>query len=369
MLSEWSRMGKRGLLLFLAAGMAVAVTSGGGSSEAAGGGGDPAKPTVLNLETLDRLSTLPGDLGPLPVIPVPSENPSTPAKVELGTMLFFDPRLSVDRSMSCATCHDPRKGYSDGRPRSIGFGGKELRRHSPTVINIAYNPIHFWDGRAPSMEEQAQEPILASGEMNMKPDEVVRRLNNIAEYKKRFQEIFGEGPSLANVGKAIAAFERTIVTGDSAFDRYMKGDKRALTDPEKKGLILFIGKAACSQCHNGPNFTDNQFYKLGIPQAGPLKEDQGRFEVTQDEKDRGTFKTPTLRNISTTPPYMHNGALRTLEEVIDFYNKGGGSLPGKSPKIVKLNLTREEKKALAAFLNALTGELPAIEKPPFPEEN
>jgi cytochrome c peroxidase len=374
MLSELNLNRKTRILLLLAGGIAVMISLGGLSVEAAGesaqkGAADPAKPMFLNLETLDQLTKLPGDLGPLPTVPIPLDNPSIPAKVELGKMLFFDPRLSVDRSMSCATCHDPQKGYSDGRPRSIGFGGKELGRHSPTVINIAYNSVHFWDGRAPNMEEQAQGPILASGEMNMKADEVAHRLNNIPEYKKRFQEVFGEGPTLPNVGKAIAAFERTIVTGDSAFDHYMKGKKKALTDQEKKGLILFIGKAACSQCHNGPNLTDNQFYKLGVPQVGPLKEDDGRFEVTRDEKDRGAFKTPTLRNITMTAPYMHNGALQTLEEVIEFYNKGGGSVPGKSPKILKLNLTSQERKDLASFLRALTGELPVVTMSQLPEEN
>ena len=330
---------------------------------------DKARKNVLNIETLDQMEKLPGDLGPLPPVPVPADNPQTDAKIELGKMLFFDTRLSFDKSMSCATCHDPAKGYSDGLPRSIGFGGKELGRHSPTVINIAYNGAQFWDGRAATMEEQAQGPIQAAGEMNLKPEELVRRLNSTPEYKKRFLAVFGEGPSLPNVGKAIASFERTVVTQDSPFDKYMRGAKEALTEQEKKGLILFVGKAACSQCHSGPNFTDSSYHALGVPQVGPDKEDLGRFGVTKNEKDKMAFKTPSLRQINQTAPYMHNGAFGTLEEVVDFYNKGGASVPTKSSKMLKLNLTKKDKEHLVAFLKALTGKLPVVSMPELPKDH
>lgn len=330
---------------------------------------DQARKIILNVDTLDQMKKLPGDLGPLPAVPIPADNPQTPAKVELGKMLFFDKRLSLDKSMSCATCHDPSKGFSDGLPRSIGFGGKELGRHSPTAINVAYNTAQFWDGRAATMEEQAQGPIQAAGEMNLTKEELIKRLKAIPEYKNKFQVVFGEEPSLLGVGKAIAAFERTIITQDAPFDKYMRGDKKALTLQEKKGLVLFVGKAACSQCHNGPNFTDNQFHSIGAPQAGPLAEDTGRYGVTRDDNDREAFKTPTLRNIAQTAPYMHVGGFKTLEEVVDFYNKGGGIAKHKSPKILRLNLTGQEKRDLVAFLKSLTGSLPIVSIPQLPKDH
>ena len=326
------------------------------------------KPTVpVTIQSLDKMTEFQGDLGPLPSIPIPRNNPQTDAKVELGKMLFFDKRLSGDNTISCGTCHDPDKGFADGKVRAIGFGGKELGRHSPTVLNAAYNGPQFWDGRAASLEEQAEKPIEAEVEMNLPRAVLVSRLLAIPEYKRRFQEVFGEAPSLENVAKAIAAFERTVVASDSPFDRYARGDKKALTDQEKRGLILFMSKAACSQCHNGPNFTDNQFHVLGVPQQGPLAEDMGRYTVTKEGKDKMAFKTPTLRNIALTAPYAHDGAFQTLEEVVEFYNKGGVSVPNKSAKILKLNLTQREKEDLVAFLKALTGKLPLISMPQLPK--
>ena len=322
---------------------------------------------TVTVETLDQMTRYQGGLGPLPAVPIPSNNPQTDAKVELGKMLFFDKRLSGDNTISCGTCHAPDKGFADGKIRAIGFGGKELGRHSPTVINTAYNGPQFWDGRAVSLEEQAEKPIEADVEMNLPREVMVGRLISIPEYKKRFRDVFGEDPSLANVGKAIAAFERTIVTSDSPFDRYARGDKQALSLQEKKGMLLFMSKAACTQCHNGVNFTDNQFHVLGVPQQGPLAEDPGRYAITKDEKDKSAFKTPTLRNIVQTAPYMHDGAFQTLEEVVEFYNQGGGTASNKSSKILKLRLTRQEKSDLVAFLKSLTGKLPIIAMPMLPE--
>ena len=326
-----------------------------------------ARRTLITISSLDRMTKLPGELGPLPPVPIPKDNPQTAAKVELGKMLFFDPRLSGNDHWACATCHNPSFGYSDGLPRALRFGDeKELPRHSPSVINIAYNSSQFWDGRAATMEEQATAPIVASREMNSNPQQMIGEITDIPYYDQKFKQIFGGPPSMENVGKAIAAFERTIVTGDSKFDRYEKGNKKALTEQEKRGLILFVSKAACTQCHNGPNFTDNTFHNIGVPQEGPAKKDVGRFEVTKDPADMGAFKVPTLRNIAMTPPYMHTGTLNTLEEVVDFYNKGGGPSSNKSPKIMKLNLTDSEKKDLVAFLMTLTGELPQVVPPQLP---
>jgi cytochrome c peroxidase len=329
---------------------------------------EKARRVVINVKNIDTFEYLPGEIGPLPAVPIPADNPQTRAKIDLGKMLFFDKRLSGDNSMSCATCHDPEKGYSDGRKRSIGFGGKELGRHSPTVMNIAYNGAQFWDGRAGTMEQQAMGPIEAEVEMNLPREEMVIRLNDVPEYKKRFLGVFGEGPSLENVGRAIAAFERTIVTPNSAFDQYMRGNKQALTKQEKKGLVLFVSKAACTQCHNGVNFSDSQFHVLGVPQVGPVKEDLGRFEVTKNEKDKGAFKTPSLRNVGMSAPYMHDGAFETLDEVVAFYNNGGGVHSNKSPKMMMLNLTKRERRDLLAFLkNGLTGQLPIVMAPDLPK--
>jgi len=324
------------------------------------------KSVAVTVETLDQMTQLQGGIGSLPNVPISANNPQTDAKIELGKMLFFDKRLSGNNTISCSTCHDPEKGYADGRPRAMGFGGKELGRHSPTVLNAAYNGPQFWDGRAVSLEDQAEKPIEATVEMNLPREVMVGRLSSIPEYKKRFHDVFGEEPSLSNVAKAVAAFERTIVTPDSPFDRYARGDKQALSIQEKKGLVLFMSKAACSQCHNGPNFTDNQFHVIGIPQQGPLQEDLGRYSVSKDEKDKGAFKTPTLRNIALTAPYTHDGAFQTLDEVVEFYNQGGGSVSNKSPKILKLHLTRQEKADLVAFLKSLNGKLPVVAMPRLP---
>ncbi|MCI0528878.1 MAG: cytochrome-c peroxidase [Nitrospira sp.] len=327
-----------------------------------------ARRVLITQETLDTMTALPGDIVPLPEVTVPKDNPMTPAKVELGKMLFFDPRLSGNDHWACSTCHNPSLGFSDGLARSRAFGDEtELGRHAPTVLNIAYNTAQFWDGRASTMEAQAVGPIQADREMNSKPEELEKELNAIPEYKERFMKVFGEPVTMPNIGKAIATFERTLVTRDAPFDRYMRGDKNALNTQEKRGLILYISKAACSQCHNGANFTDNQFHNIGLPQVGPLKEDLGRYAVTKDEKDKKAFKTPTIRNVTLTPPYMHNGVFKTLDEVVDFYNKGGGEDPNKSAKIFKLNLTDKEKEDLVVFLKTLTGNLPIVSYPQLPQ--
>ena len=319
----------------------------------------------VTISDLDQIPVLPGGLGVLPPVEFPSENPQTPEKVELGRMLYFDLRLSKDFSMSCATCHDPEKGWADGLPRSTGFGGIELGRHSPTVINTAFNGPQFWDGRAHGLEAQAVGPVMAAGEMNMGSEEVVlERIHEADEYEGRFEAVFGKSPSLQLIGDAIAAFERTVVTTDAPFDRYVLGEKDALSDSEKRGLILFFTKASCTACHSGPNFTDNKFHNLGVKQLGPLTDDVGRYAVTKDEKDRGAFKTPTLRNVSQTAPYMHDGSLATLEEVVDFYNRGGVRQSNRSKLIQPLSLTDQQKADLVAFLRSLTGSLPEITSPP-----
>jgi cytochrome c peroxidase len=320
---------------------------------------DRPEPPAIPLEVLDSLRPLPGDLGVLPLVVWPKDNPSSPEKIALGKKLFFDNRLSGDNSMSCATCHSPEKGFADGKPLAIGFGNKVLGRHTPTVLNAAYNDPQFWDGRAHGLEAQAQGPIMAEGEMNMGGEAVlVDRLKKNATYKVMFDEVFGAEPTLELVGKAIAAYERTIVTPNSPFDRYVAGERTALSDSEKRGLLLFIGKASCTQCHSGPNFTDNKYHNLGVHKSGAEGgPDVGRFAVTKDEADRGAFKTPTVREALVTAPYMHDGSVDTLEALVDFYNKGGGEGPNKSKLLFPLNLTPEEKKDLVAFMKALSGTI------------
>lgn len=324
------------------------------------------KKFVITVGMLDGMKKLPGGIGPLGKVPVPEDNLQTPEKIELGKMLFFDPRLSSDGGSSCATCHYPGFGYSDGRARAMGFK-EELGRHSPTVLNAAYYETQFWDGRVASLEEQAKGPILAAGEMNNDRDKVVAFLTTTEGYRSRFKKVFGEDPTYDNVGKAIASFERTLVTPNSRFDQYSQGNKEALNDSEKRGLILFVSKASCTQCHKGKNFSDDGFHNLGVPKVGPLKNDLGRFDVTKMNDDRGKFKTPTIRNISLTAPYMHNGALTTLEDVVQFYNEGGGKHRNKDDKLLPLGLTPREEGDLVAFMKALTGEVPQVTIPQLPQ--
>jgi cytochrome c peroxidase len=303
-------------------------------------------------KALDSMRVLPANLGVLPPLKVPSDNPQTERKVKLGRELFFAKELSGDRSISCATCHDPRKGFSDGKPLAIGFNKKVLPRHSPTIWNAAYNSTQFWDGRASSLEEQARGPITSSGEMNLADEtELARRLEAKPHYQQEFQAIFGSKPSLDNVARAIASYERTLISSNSRFDRYVLGDKKALTPQEKNGLVLFIAKARCSQCHSGPNFSDNKFYNVGVSEASDL----GRYAITKDPADLGAFKTPGLRNVVGHAPYMHDGSHATLEDVVEYYDRGGDDAKNKSKLMMKLGLTRGEKRDLVAFLRSLTG--------------
>jgi cytochrome c peroxidase len=328
-------------------------------------------PPAITPAMLDSMRALPGGLSALPVVPIPPDNPQTPAKIELGKKLFFDTRLSLDRASSCASCHSAEKAFADGLPRAKGFQGVTLPRNSPTVLNAAYNTAQFWDGRAATLDEQCKGPLLAPAEMNMLDEKhLVDRLNSIPGYRHDFQTIFGGSPSLDNVARAVAAFERTLVTPGSRFDRYAMGDKAALTDQEKRGLIVFIGKAACSECHNGPNFSDNKYHNLGVVAAHGNPQDPGRYAITKNEEDRNAFKTPTLRNVALTAPYMHDGSSATLEEVVELYDRGGGDAPNKSKLIYKLNLTSQEKTDLVAFLKALTGTLPEVKVPAmYPESD
>jgi cytochrome c peroxidase len=293
-----------------------------------------------------------------PAPPVPSGNLMTKDKIALGKRLFFDPRLSVNGSISCAFCHVPTAGYADPKPVSLGVGGKRGGRNAPPVLNAAYFPLQFWDGRAGSLEEQALGPLTNPVEM-ANPDyrSIVLRLRRIREYRIMFARVFGGQVSIDHVAQALSAFERTLVTPDSPYDRYMMGDKNALTAAQKRGLAIFRGKGRCAICHNGGLLSDLSYHNLGVPQTGPMRVDVGRYAVTHDPMDKGKFRTPTLRNVALTAPYMHDGAFRTLKEVVDFYDNGGGKSPfAKDSLIVPLHLSLQDKKDLVEFLKSLSGE-------------
>ena len=316
--------------------------------------------------TLDGI-TVP-DIGPMPTqVPTPPTNLSYSEKVELGKQLYFDTRLSKNNTVSCAFCHNPGTGFADARQVSIGAFGTAGGRQAPTVYNTGFIPLQFWDGRAGSLEEQAIGPIHNPVEMAEQANTVVPKIAKIAAYHRQFHLVFGGGASLQHIAEAIAAFERTIVSQNSAFDKYVLGSSDAMTDSAVRGMALFKGKARCILCHNGPNLTDNQFHNLGVPQIGPLKEDLGRYMVTRAESDKGAFKTPTLRSIQETAPYMHDGVFKTLEEVIDFLDQGGGNNPHLSSLIKSLGLAPEEKAELVEFLKSLTGAPLKITVPKLPK--
>jgi cytochrome c peroxidase len=294
-------------------------------------------------------------LGLMPII-WPPDNPYSPEKVELGRLLYFDPRLSADGTLSCASCHDPKHAFTDGAPVSTGMKGQKGGRSAPTVINRAYSLAQFWDGRAGTLEEQAKGPMANPIEMANTHDAVVDTVKKVPGYRAMFAKSFGtEDITIDHVSMAIATFERTILSGNSPYDRYKAGQKTAMTASQIRGWQLFTGKARCDECHEGINFTSNAYANLGVGTDKP-EPDEGRFAVTKNPKDWGTFKTPTLREIANTAPYMHDGSLKTLEEVVDFYDKGGKANKNLDSRIKAQHLTDQEKKDLAAFLRALSGE-------------
>lgn len=233
----------------------------------------------------------------------------------------------------------PKAGFADPRPVSIGVGGKRGGRNAPPVLNAAYLNLQFWDGRAGSLEEQSIGPLTNPVEMeNPTNQSVVDRLRRIPAYKKQFREVFGGAVSIDRIAQAISAYERTLVTPDSPYDRFLMGDKKALTSRQQKGFELFKGKARCILCHSGALLSDQSYHNLGVPQTGTLSEDVGRYAVTHKPSDKGKFRTPPLRNVALTAPYMHDGTFRTLADVVDFYDKGGGKTPypTKDPLLSRL---------------------------------
>jgi cytochrome c peroxidase len=319
--------------------------------------------TVKAITTVNAHSLGPQKLGNLPQVIAPVNNPQTSQKILLGKQLYFDTRLSKDNTVSCATCHNPAMGWSDAGPTSIGINGQKGGRRAPPVSNAAFAPLQFWDGRAPTLEEQAKGPIANPIEMGNTHELMLRTVQDIPGYVKEFEHVFGTSiVTIDMVAEAIAAFERTVVTTDSPFDRYVRGDDQAITKLEKQGLEIFNGKGHCTACHWGGYFSDGRFHNLAVQPTDPSKPDEGRFAITKDKADMGAFKTPTMRDVALRAPYMHNGSEKTLEDVVDLYNKGGRTGdPYISPLIVPLQLSKNEKKALVAFLTrALTSLNPEV---------
>ncbi len=322
---------------------------------------------VLTLFAVPRATAADVPLGLKP-IRHPQDNPPTEAKISLGKQLYFDPRLSSDRSISCASCHDPQKGWSNGEAVATGFNQQQGDRSAPTVINTAYQQFQFWDGRAPTLEHQALGPIANPIEMNMELADVVGRLNGIAGYRQQFQQVFGTDVTEAGIAQAIAAYERTVLSGDAPYDRFKAGDESALSAAAQRGMKLFFGKANCSACHSGANFTDNGFHNIGVSWAREDR-DLGRFKVSGLEGDKGAFKTPTLREIARTAPYMHDGSEPTLEAVVEHYNEGGTPNPFLDEEIFALHLTEAEQADLVTFLTEglSSASYPDHDPPALPE--
>ena len=294
-------------------------------------------------------------LGLEPIFQVPRQNPVTAEKVVLGKRLFFDKNLSKNRSVSCGTCHDPAQGFSNGEAFAQGVSGLPSRRNVPSIVNRLFGRTQFWDGRAETLESQALGPLLNPDEMAMDEKLLLERLRADVVYHQLFQEVFNAEPTLDAALQAIAAFERTLLSGATAFDLYeWNGERTALSASAVRGIALFRGKARCSTCHIGTNFTDEKFHNLGAG-AEVGQNDPGRAEVTKKSEDFGKFKTPTLRNITQTAPYMHDGSLATLEGVIAFYDRGGRPNPHLDKEIKPLQLTDAEKADILEFLKSLTG--------------
>ncbi|WZO97420.1 cytochrome c peroxidase [Isosphaeraceae bacterium EP7] len=338
--------------------------------------------------------TPPKGLGPITAL-IPAANPMTQAKLDLGKQLYFDARISKDTTVSCATCHNPEKAWTDNLPTSVGILGQVGGRNAPTVLNTVYGKTMFWDGRAPSLEGQAQGPPQNKIEMgDQSYGEIVNRLRTIPSYREQFQKVFGTDVTLDGVAKAIATFERTAFSGNSPYDRYNLASKdespedlKALTDSQKRGMVLFglrlnaddefkpevtLKKANCTSCHIGANFTDEQFHNLGVgfDVATNKFADIGRFEIApvgaKNPAEQGAFKTPSLRDIERTFPYMHDGKEKTLVDVVEYYDRGGNANPWIDKDMKKLGLTPQEKQDLVEFMKALNGEIIKVELPTLP---
>ena len=306
-------------------------------------------------------------LGLAPLL-IPASNPQTAAKIELGRRLYFDPRLSVDGTVSCASCHSPRTGWADGRPTSKGIDGQIGGRNAPTIINAAYQRTQFWDGRAASLEEQALGPIENPIEMGHTLNVLVSELAQIPDYRTRFRTVFETEVTKEGIGQAIAAFERTILSGNSPYDQFVAGNDDALTAAQERGMEVFMDKADCATCHTPPLFTNGRFYNTGVGMSA-TEPDIGRMAVTERPRDKGKFRVPTLRDVADTAPYFHDGSAATLAEAVDLMAGGGldnGHLSSMLRSLREIEITEQDRSDLVEFLKALSGEFPVIEPPTPP---
>ncbi|MEZ4446105.1 MAG: cytochrome c peroxidase [Polyangiaceae bacterium] len=308
---------------------------------------------------------LPADPPYFPPIPAPEDNPLTPEKVELGSLLFFDKRLGKDDAWSCESCHYLDKGLGDGKTLSPKADGKTNSRHSPTLFNVAYAKEFYWDGRKPTLESQ----ILAAwtGQMGGDTKAVSEKLEKIPGYAARFARAFGGPANEERIVQALASFVRTLRAGNSAWDRFEKGDTTAVGEDAQRGQKLFTGKASCSLCHAPPLYSDYAFHNVGVGFGeGVTEPDLGRGTVTKEPKEEGAFKTPSLRGVSLHPPYFHDGSAATLEAAVDYMLSGGHANEHLDPQLKKVELSEDEKKDLLAFLESLAPAEPPAKKPTLP---
>ena len=289
---------------------------------------------------------------------MPDDNPLTPEKIALGKQLFWDKRWSRNGTVACVSCHEPAHGWADPRQFSARWDGTPTPRHSPTLVNRLFSQEQQWTGARASLEDQ----VLKASDQT--PELLVKNLGAIAGYQEQFRKVFGTELTPDGVAKAIAAYERTILSGNAPYDRFRAGDAAALSAAARRGLALFEGKARCMTCHVGFNFTDEGYHNIGVGMDRE-KPDLGRFAMRKIEGNKGRFKTPTLRDVAPRPPYMHDGSMKSLDEVVAFYNRGGTANPWLSPDIKPLSLTTQEQADLVAFLGALTGQVAAeVSTPP-----
>ncbi len=295
--------------------------------------------------------------------PSPDNNRITPQRVALGKALFFDPRLSGSGAISCASCHNPSFGWQDGQAKGVGDKGGRLGRRTPTILNTAWAEPLFWDGRAPNLEEQAKGPMASTAEMNMPHGDVVAAVKRVPGYRAAFAVAYpGEVVNIDTVAKAIAAYERTVISGVAPFDRWVQGQARAMSPQAVRGFKLFNGKANCASCHSSWRFTDDGFHDIGLPDA-----DIGRAKIAPGMTIlEHAFKTPTLRNIAERAPYMHDGSIATLEEVVDHYDHGFQKRESLSDQVKPLSLTEQEKADLVAFMRALSSKDAPVTFPDLP---
>jgi cytochrome c peroxidase len=331
--------------------------------------------TPGNDKPIGKVVAIKAPLG-LPPVPIPADNPPTVQTIALGRKLFYDPRLSKNNTVSCASCHKPNIGFTDGLAIARGIGGLIGKRNAPTLLNAAYSPLQFWDGRAGTLETQSAFPIADPVEMNQPHDVFVGKIRRDPTYKAEFAQAFGPGAiTLGLIEKSLASFERTLLSGDSPFDQYQYGgNKQALSPAAIRGLTIFEDskRGNCTVCHTINDhyalFTDGKFHNTGAGVNGEGDfTDLGRFGQTKIQADKGEFKTPTLRNVALSAPYMHDGSLKTLNDVVDFYAGGGNSNPYLDQDIKSLHLSAQDRADLVAFLESLTGQMPKNAGPPGKE--